>query len=273
MSTVLRAGAQMLLVLGLVFPVISAARAEPWSVPAYVRADTLYAFHRIDEFEQPELADLGGEFIDHEADGAFGLGVGLGWRLADWLRLDLTGEYRFRSDVEAVDNAQVAVTGPDGIIDASTTYEGKLKSLVGLVNIYADLPVSGGFVPYVGGGIGVARTKFSDFRAVSEGTFTDALTGDVTTSSVRSVPGGASTTNFAWALMAGAAIGLGENTSLDIGYRYLNLGSDLAASTDIIICECGTIGSPLEAHGIESHEIRIGLRWDLDADDIQPPGN
>lgn len=273
MSTVVRAGALMLLVLTFTTLCGTTGQAEPWPSPAYVRADALYAFHRIDEFEQPELADLGGGFVDHDAGEAFGLGVGLGWQLSNWLRFDLTGEYRFRSDVKAVDHARVDVTGPDGTIEAGTTYEGKLSSLVGLMNLYADLPVSSGFVPYLGAGIGVSRTRFSEFHALSDGTFTDALSGAVTSSSVKSQAGGASSTNFAWALMAGASVALDDTTKLDLGYRYLNLGAGLAASTDIINCECGTVGSPLEAHNLESHEIRVGLRWALDAADISPPGN
>ena len=177
------------------------------------------------------------------------------------VRFDLTGEYRSPAKMKARDHISFPVVAPNGTIDISTDYQGKLESLVGLVNGYVDLFTWNGVTPYVGAGVGFARNTMKDLKFHPSAVFTDAVTGVQT--QLFSSSGFSETntkTEFAWALMAGASFDLSERTKLDIGYRYLNLGSGHSAETELLICSCGSIGSPLKISDIESHEIRIGLR-------------
>lgn len=229
----------------------------------YIRGDFGYADHRLGAFSQEDVIFNGGGFVSQDFGDAPYIGAGVGVRLARWLRIDLTGEYRFSSDVDAVDSLDLTLENPDGHFSSSTTYSGEHTAFVGLANIYIDLPKWHVITPYVGAGVGFARNRFSGFNTTSDGSFEDFATGDIDHEITTGFASSKASTSFAWALMAGAALDLDANTKLDIGYRYVNLGSDLAVSTDIIDCHCGTVGSPLTGSDLESHEVRIGLRYEF----------
>lgn len=230
----------------------------------YFRFDAGYAFQDINEFRQADLIEQGGRIVsDHFGDSGV-LGAGVGWRLSPWLRIDLTGEYRTSADVEARDRLVVQLDDPAGVMDASTTYKTDYSAIVGLANLYVDLPKIHGITPYIGGGIGFARNKFSGLRAVTGATFIDDDTGTVLEQEVIGVSKSNSETSFAWALMAGLVIDLRENTKLDFGYRYIDLGGDTSVSSGIIACRCDAVGGPLKGADLDAHEIRIGLRWEFD---------
>lgn len=229
----------------------------------YIRGDFGYADHRLGAFSQEDVIFNGGGFVSQDFGDAPYIGAGVGVRLARWLRIDLTGEYRFSSDVDAIDNLDLTLADPDGHFSASTTYSGEHTAFVGLANVYIDLPKWHSITPYVGAGAGFARNRFSAFNTTSVGSFEDFGTGHIDHDTTTGYANSKASTSFAWALMAGAAIDLDINTKLDLGYRYVNLGSNLAVSTDIINCHCGTIGSPLTGSDLDSHEVRIGLRYEF----------
>ena len=80
-------------------------------------------------------------------------------------------------------------------------------------------------------------------------TFTDAF-------------GSKTRTNLAWSLMAGVGVDVTRNVKLEIGYRYLNMGR----------AETGSLGlsdppnTILRVKNIDSHDLRIGMRWLLNSD-------
>lgn len=238
------------------------ATIQPDQRAFYVRGDFGYAFNKIGELSQPDVIDNGGKFVAEDFGNAPYIGAGIGWRFSRWLRFDLTGEYRFSSDVSATDLVEQRLHNPNGDMRASTTYSGEHTAFVGLANAYIDLPKLNGVTPYVGGGIGFARNRFSDFTTASIGSFTDD-NGHVDQQTTHGYANDKSETSFAWALMAGLGIDVNDRTTLDVGYRYVHLGSSVAVSTDLINCECGTVASPLTGNDLESHEFRVGLRIEL----------
>ncbi len=231
----------------------------------YVRGDLGIASYDTGGFSQADVLDRGGSFVEGSIDHAIFAGAGFGWRLSQYLRLDLTGEYRVSTDVRAVDHVEEVLSSPDGLVTASTVYEGEHTAFVGLANLYVDLVKWNGFTPYIGGGIGFAHNRLKDFTTVSVGSFEDFATGDIRREATTGTARNANTNSFAWALMAGTSYDLSNDTKLDLGYRYLHLGSDVAATTGTIECHCGTIGSPLRLSDLESHEFRVGIRWEFDA--------
>ncbi|MEZ5924678.1 MAG: outer membrane beta-barrel protein [Hyphomicrobiaceae bacterium] len=241
------------------------------SAPAYqgfyIRADVGVADWSLGTLDQAELAENGGSFADSSLARSAVLGGGLGWAFRNGFRLDLTGEHRTKARLAARDNLTVDLVDPDGALQANTDYAGHLGSYVGLLNGYWDIMHAGRFTPYVGAGIGVARSELSGFTTASSSIFTDADTGEQARVAVTGESASHSTTKFAWALMAGTSIDLTRDAKLDLGYRYLNLGagSPISASTDLLICHCNAVGSPLTIDGLDAHEFRIGLRWLLDA--------
>lgn len=238
----------------------------------YVRADIGLA--RIDgDYRQLDLEAAGGGFVAESFDSAPYLGAGVGWQLGNRLRIDLTGEYRFASDIEAVDAVSRRLRFPNGVQRVNTLYDGELSAIVGLANAYLDLGTWQGVTPYVGAGVGFARSKLSDVLTTSNGQFVDSATGATVRQTSSGFASDETKTSFAWALMAGASLDLSPSMKLDIGYRYLDLGQDVAASTGLLNCLCGTVGDPLQVAELDSHEFRVGIRWLLDrpaADDVPP---
>jgi opacity protein-like surface antigen len=229
----------------------------------YVRGDVGVGQHHFGGFSQGDLTENGGTFASQSIGDSTFIGAGFGWQLNSRFRLDFTGEYRSTADVKALDNLVGSLSAPDGLLQANTQYNGHMTAIVGLANGYWDITNWRGFTPYLGAGVGFAHVKTSNFTTQSNALFTDVATGDEVTQSSNGYSGSKSQTNFAWALMAGTSYDLSSNAKLDIGYRYLNLGSGVSASTDMLNCTCGTIGAPLKITDLESHEFKIGVRWML----------
>jgi opacity protein-like surface antigen len=231
----------------------------------YVRGDIGIGQHDSGAVSQAELAKNRGSFISQSIGDAETLGAGIGVQINHRFRLDVTGEYRSSAEIKAMDNLRGTLAAPAGTLQANTLYQGELSAYVGLLNAYYDVFNWRGFTPYIGGGIGAAHLRMRDVTTTSSATFTGVNPAD---SQVQLTAGTArpnSETNFAWALMAGTSYDLSSNAKLDIGYRYLNMGSGIAVATGLIDCRCGTTGSPLKLSDLEAHEVRIGVRWMLGA--------
>lgn len=229
----------------------------------YVRGDVGVARHSLGALSQAELAENGGSFISKSIEDAALVGAGFGWQVNRHLRFDFTGEYRARTGIAALDNLKATIANPDGDLIANTHYTGNLSAIVGLLNGYIDLATWRGITPYVGGGIGFARTSMSGFTTMSAATFTDATSGEFSTQLSSGTGGAKSEINLAWALMAGISVDIGNRAKLDLGYRYLNLGSNLAATTGLLDCVCGPVGQPLKVADLDAHEFRVGIRVPL----------
>jgi len=87
---------------------------------------------------------------------------------------------------------------------------------------YVDLPRLAGVQPFLGAGLGVARNRLRSvayrFPLISAGATT-------------STPEGSSS-DLAWLLTAGVSVPLSERLSLDVAYRFTDLGSLTSPSGD-----------------------------------------
>lgn len=232
----------------------------------YLRGDVGWAFHEHGDFSQADLDFNGGSFIAQSIGSSVTVGGGIGVQLDRRFRVDLTGEYRTPAKIRATDNVSGFLSDPDGSLQANTEYEARLSAFVGMLNGYWDIGTWNGFTPYVGAGVGFARVKISDVTTQSQATFTDAFTGDQLVQNTSGSSASNTRTNLAWSLMAGLSYDMRSNMKLDLGYRYLNLGSGETAQSSLLVCECGTIGEPLKFADIEAHEMRVGVRMLLNND-------
>ena len=225
----------------------------------YVRGDLGIGRYSFGGFSQEELATNAGSFISQSIGDTVIIGAGFGMQINQRFRLDLTGEYRSMAQIKGMDNVTAEIVGPDGTVQVNTIYQGNLTSYVGLLNGYLDLFNWRGFTPYVGAGIGFAHHKMADFTTASSATFTEAATGDQLVQLSNGTARPNSQTNLAWALMAGTSYDLSPNAKLDLGYRYINLGSGISTMTGLIDCTCGTTGQPLKLSDLDAHEFRVGM--------------
>ncbi len=205
-------------------------------------------------------------------------GVGAGFQFNSWLRADITGEYRTKASLSVQDKycesadpvfniagRPCAAGRPAGSFDGVNAYRGNIASWVFLVNGYVDLGTWHGLTPFIGGGVGFSHNRISGLT--DQGSrleyITDPVSGLVTggpfTPTGPTFLSSRERTEFAWALMAGLAYDVLPNAKLEIGYRYLNLGSIQSGTAG-----CGAAcTSSLRIREIDSHEVRFGMRWML----------
>jgi opacity protein-like surface antigen len=185
-------------------------------------------------------------------------GVGVGYHFNNWLRADVTGEYRGNSQFFGTDH----ITYPGGV--GTDTYHATKNEWVVLANAYADLGTWWCITPFVGVGIGGARVSINNF--------TDQ---GIANNGGGALPGLAfgdnvSKWNFAWAVHAGLAYQVSPNFTVELAYRYLDMGDGMAG--DLRTFDgTNAINNPMTFKGITSHDVKLGLRWELDNPMPPPP--
>ncbi len=199
----------------------------------------------------------------HGFDGGVSYGIGVGYQANNWFRIDVTGEYRAKVGFNGSDF--VTYPGPSSISDV---YNGGYKSWVGLVNFYADLGTWFCVTPFIGVGVGGARittTGLQDSGAV----FTNVGGQNVVTGASY-FANGASTNNLAWAIHAGLAYKVNNNFTVELAYRYLDMGTAIhGVGRSFDGSNAGQ--SSFQYRDLVSQDVRIGVRWNLDAGYLPPP--
>ncbi|HUU67426.1 MAG TPA: outer membrane beta-barrel protein [Methyloceanibacter sp.] len=184
-------------------------------------------------------------------------GVGIGYEFNSWLRFDVTGEYRGKSLFIAQDRYpggngtfSRASNDIDGTFFPGTNeYTADIESWVGLANAYIDLGTYMCITPYVGGGIGMASVSVLGLKDVNVPNGGVAYGADHTQ------------TNFAWAVYGGLAYDVNPSVTLDLSYRYTDLGS--ARSGTVTAYDNTSSYSGVDIDDIHSHDVMLGMRWKL----------
>jgi opacity protein-like surface antigen len=228
----------------------------------YLRGDVGIGSQSIDKYEQADVTAFGGKFFGKTEEQAFFGGIGAGYRFNNWFRVDVTGEYRGSTSIGVND----VVFNPFINGNQTNTYKGNMSSMVALFNAYVDLGTWNCLTPYLGAGIGVARNRISGLT--DQGVlFVNEPVGPVVSTLGTATSG--SKTGLAWALMAGVGYEVNKNLTIEAGYRYLNLGD--AQSGRLINAFTGQAQAPLKAKDIESHDFKIGMRWNFGDPDCCGP--
>jgi opacity protein-like surface antigen len=190
----------------------------------YLRGDLGYGWGKINGTQSatgfPNTSSNG---LGNAPTGGIGFGIKRGW-----IRTDVTADYL--SDMKY----RGTIAAPDDVT-------AKMSAWSMLLNGYLDLGSWYRVSPYLGGGIGAARVKTSDYQSTAAPPFTGGLS--------------SAQWNFAWAAMAGVGFAVTPNIVADVGYRYLNLG-DTKSATDA--------SGAMTFKNIAAHEVRVGLRWSFD---------
>ncbi len=195
-------------------------------------------------------------YESHSLDDSGFIDAGVGYRFNNYFRADVTGEYRASAHYSAIESYnQGYYNYPQDGSRGYDTYSGSIRSVVGLVNGYVDAGTWYGVTPFVGAGVGVANIKVSNLIDLSPG-------------GGFGYAGDRSQTNFAFALMAGIDFAITPNLSLELGYRYLNLGS--ASSGAIGCAQQVPCPNEVQHYRLSSNDIRLGFRYTF-ADYAPPP--
>jgi opacity protein-like surface antigen len=201
--------------------------------------------------------------IDKGFDAAPLFGLGIGYTVNNWLRFDVTGEYRGAANFHGLDVGAI----PGGGF-ADDRYTASKSEWTFLFNGYVDLGTWWSITPFIGAGVGASRNTISNFGDFS--TCVNSLS-CVGSGGSDAFAGTASRWNFAWALHAGIAYQVWRNTTIELAYRYIDLGN--AHSGDLVAFDgTNNLNNPMEFHHLTSQDVRLGVRFNLGGYDYyQPP--
>ena len=169
------------------------------------------------DFQSPYVLAEGGYSFGTNANGDAGiLGVGVGYHMNHYFRSDVTVGYRGWGNVD---------------MRADKSKKTDVWSIPVLANFYATYPVNDSFNVYGMAGLGMAWNVTDDMPNAK----------------------GATKTNFAWTLGAGIEHMLTDCMSIDLGYRYSDLGQARVKS------RTGYTGKSKE--DMRSHDVKLTARY------------
>jgi opacity protein-like surface antigen len=227
----------------------------------YIRGDVGIGELKVKKYEQRDVIAAGGSFFGETDNYSVFVGAGLGYRFNNWFRVDGTFEYRGASQIGVSD--YLTYSNGIGTVQQTNTYKGNLSSMVALFNGYVDLGTWNCLTPYIGAGIGYASNRISGFT--DQGIVFAGGPSSATLGTARN----GTKSGVAWALMAGLGYEVNKNLTLEIGYRYLNLGE--AQSGRIQNAFLAENYAPMKAKELDSHDIKIGMRWNFGEPDCCGP--
>ena len=231
--------------------------------PWYLKGFIGMANPHVDEIftEAFEFNDF---IVDHEDIKSSPLfGVGIGYEFNTWLRFDVTGEYRGNSVFLAQDrypggngtfdfttnNDDVNAGVPGAFLPGTNEYTADIQSWVGLANAYLDLGTYHCVTPYIGGGVGFASISVLGLKDVNVPNHSVFYAADHTES------------NFAWAVYAGLAYDVTPSVTIDLAYRYTDLGD--ARSGTVTAYDNSGFYKSVDLEDITSQDLMLGVRWKL----------
>ena len=218
----------------------------------YLRGDIGFSNQRVSRLNNALDATntTSSQNLGFNTAGIFGLGAG--YKFNNWFRADITGEYRGNSQFFGTDR----ITFPGGV--GTDTYHATKYEWVVLANAYVDLGTWWCMTPFIGAGVGGARVW-------------------ITTSPTRALPMSASArcrvspsaTTCRSGILPGrctrvVAYKVTPNFTVELAYRYLDMGDGLTG--DLRTFDgTNNIVNPTTFKSITSHDLKLGVRWNLES--------
>jgi len=214
----------------------------------YLRGDIGMSNQQVNRLDN--AVGLGPISSSYGFDSAPIFGIGFGYYFNDWLRFDVTGEYRGRANFHG---SEIFNTGGNNFTDE---YNGSKSEWLFLANAYVDLGTWNNITPFVGAGVGMSRIALYNFQ--------DACHNCGGTLNATGISFAENTTkwNFAWALHAGLAYKVSKNFTVELAYRYVDLGKATTGNWIAFDGSQNLGGSTFNR--ITSHDVKLGLRFNLD---------
>jgi len=231
----------------------------------YLRGDVGLAnaqMKRIENPDDPNLRVFNANGFGFDSAGLFGIGAG--YQFNNWFRADVTGQWRGRASLHGSHSLPVE----NSLVPGQTyvdNYSGNSSQAVVMANAYFDLGTWWCLTPYVGAGIGASYNRLTGFRDDGVNYIEGVLNNTVTYGA------DAGKWNLAWAVHAGLGYKVTPNTTIELGYSYMNLGDAKTGPINSFEGLNVENGSPFAVKDITSHDVKLGVRWNFDAPSIYVP--
>ncbi|MBI3275324.1 MAG: porin family protein, partial [Methylocystis sp.] len=203
-------------------------------------------------------------------------GLGFGYQYNNWFRTDVTADYEQLFSRSGPDTlilpcqiGAAPVTDLTGVIIGSTPifagcspfFRSRATTAAFLANTYVDLGHWWGFTPYLGAGVGVdvlfQKAQVNWFQGngvpLAGVTWTDPFS-NATFMQNWDLSHSNTSLRFAFAFMGGVSYDVTDHFKLDVGYRWLNLGTITGADS---------FGNPVKRR-LDIHQLRAGVRYVID---------
>jgi opacity protein-like surface antigen len=230
----------------------------------YLRGDIGFSNQQVKSLENPNYAGLSSLNQSTSFDTAGIFGAGVGYQFNNWFRMDVTGQYRGKSNFKGTDLITFPVGGVVG--SGVDNYSASKSEWLVMANAYVDLGTWWCVTPFIGAGVGASRVSISGFRdnGLTDAAFFPGVGLQRGAFASSAYAADTSKWNFAWALHTGLAYQVSPNMTMELGYSYVNLGKGI---TGDIVGYDGSNGSfnPTTFKDITSHDLKLGVRWNLDA--------
>lgn len=193
---------------------------------------------------------------DDDTKTTFSYGAGVGYYWSPRFRTDVTLEGRSERElkIRGAYDYPIDSLDPNDFIEGETSDTANLNSALLMFSAYYDFVRAGPLTPYIGAGVGFAVNKLERTFA-NEEDICDINGCQPHGSSL--VRDSTYDVTFAASLSAGLTYSFSPVTMLDIGYRYLYIGS-----SDINLTLNG-VKSNFSTGDTHEHQIRAGLRWNI----------
>lgn len=179
--------------------------------------------------------------------------LGVGYRFNNWFRADVIGQYRGKANLHGANNVFYSASD-----FGANDYSGSKSEWVVMANAYVDLGTWWCITPFIGAGVGGSYNRLSGFR--DDGTRINA--GGLSNSVTYFADNGK--WNLAWAAHAGLAYKVNPGFTVELAYSYMDLG-DAAPGNYRAYDNSSSGASTIKIKDITSHDIKLGVRWDLNS--------
>lgn len=179
--------------------------------------------------------------------------LGVGYRFNNWFRADVIGQYRGKANLHGANNVFYSASD-----FGANDYSGSKSEWVVMANAYVDLGTWWCITPFIGAGVGGSYNRLSGFR--DDGTRINA--GGLSNSVTYFADNGK--WNLAWAAHAGLAYKVNPGFTVELAYSYMDLG-DAAPGNYRAYDNSSSGPSTIKIKDITSHDIKLGVRWDLNS--------
>ncbi len=171
------------------------------------------------------------------------IGLGGGYQFNNWFRVDATVDYQELWRRVGTPIVFSPCFGGAGLTVCSPTVDNHVESINFMANAYIDLGNWWGLTPYIGGGIGanvLIHRSVVNWSPAFYPFYSTSRTGDFT--------------SFAYAGMAGVAYDIDSHWKIDLGYRWINLGTIVGYD----------LFNNRFNRDLTSHQVRLGFRYMID---------
>ncbi len=201
-----------------------------------------------------------GNETDHTIGGSFAIGYDFSKQFNIPIRTEL--EYSIYSKAKAEKQYATGAFIPGEVLKDNQTY--RIQTL--LVNAYWDIKTNTKFTPYLSASLGMAfiKTGFgrSHYNTLDPNDpIWDRVYDEWEQPDAYNDYGKKTVTNFAWGLGVGVGYEINENWTLDLGYRFMNLGK-VKTGTVSLIDDDGILNTCYtKTNHLYQHQFSFGVRY------------